>query len=134
MVVLFSSFYICFMGRDYPTNPQKLPLAAATELVNKVSKGKGVYTNKEMMCLPEGTTVRIKSNVDAHEEFHNGGALVFQTLSELEDGESLYGILTASGICWDFRAEDYEVVSLEMHPIWLQKYPGSNLLIISPEA
>lgn len=69
-----------------------------------------IFTNKEMLNMPEGTKVRIKATVEAHPKFHKGGTLSID-FDQIEQSEKPFGIcVNGFGVCYDFKAADYELI------------------------
>jgi hypothetical protein len=86
-------------------------------------------TEKEIMELEEGTPVRIKRDVDCHQDYKDGGTLTFGNSSIgviYEDDENkvdedginvgfVFGILiegkdkSIDGVCYSFPASYYEL-------------------------
>jgi len=106
------------MGMKYGFPKKPLTKVALQELIEKVKKRDGNFTNNEIMCFPLGTQVKIKDEVETLDDvFKAGGALVFQPVKDLDDNDSkerLFGILGKEGVCFHFRASEYEVVSLDV--------------------
>ena len=93
-----------------------MPRKELEKLMRIVEEGRGFYLNSELLCFPIATQVRIKDTARGHKQFKQVGALVFQTVEDCDfsDGEYLFGILTKTGCCFDFPAEAYEIVSLDV--------------------
>lgn len=77
-------------------------------------------THLEMFKLPAGTKVRIKKNVDAADCYKKVCLLAWYDSKKMgrteinpDSGEIdityPYGIETPTGVCYQFRAEDYEL-------------------------
>lgn len=99
--------------KHYQLHPRPLEGQELIHFLNKVERRDRCFTNKEMMRLPEGIRVKIKDSATSVEDYRTGGYLVFQTRDMLEDNERLFGIVSPDwGICFDFKAQDYEVISI----------------------
>jgi hypothetical protein len=69
------------------------------------------FSNREMLRLKAGTKVKIKDRVKCADKFKVGGELVFQTVSQTDDGDRQFGIrIPGFGICFSFKCDDYEII------------------------
>ena len=57
--------------------------------------------------------VRIKDNVQCHQQYHDGGTLIFQDRKYVDKGEYRVGIQVEFGVCFDFHPDDYELIKLK---------------------
>lgn len=46
----------------------------------------------EIYQYPKGTKIRIKDSVQSHQQFHDGGTLIFQDRKDVDNGEFRVGI------------------------------------------
>lgn len=75
-------------------------------------------TSQELLMLPKGTKVKIKDSINCHLKYKIGGLLIFgNTQQESIDGGYDYdsdgyefGISTEIGTCFEFEADDYELL------------------------
>jgi hypothetical protein len=67
----------------------------------------------EIYKYPQGTKVRIKDNVQCHQQYHDGGTLIFQDRKYVDKGEYRVGIQVEFGACFDFHPDDYELIKLK---------------------
>jgi hypothetical protein len=68
------------------------------------------FTNKEMLKLPFGTLVKIKDSYDCDLIYKKGGKLVFQTVSQMDDGDRQFGILVEDAVNFSFSCTAYELI------------------------
>jgi hypothetical protein len=64
----------------------------------------------EIYKFPKGTKVRIKDNVRCHQQYHDGGSLIFQDRKDVDKGEFRVGIQVECGACFDFHPDYYELI------------------------
>ena len=67
-------------------------------------------TNRDLIEIPEGTKVRIKSHVNCHEDWKKGGVLVRQRQVDMDDKQRRFGIQVGDGVCFNFYCADYEII------------------------
>lgn len=67
-------------------------------------------TNKQILSLPEGTKIRVKDHVKAHQKFKDGGVLTID-YDNMEPGDRPFGIaINGFGACYSFKAAEYELI------------------------
>ena len=72
--------------------------------MNKILKQGEIYK------YPKGTKVRIKDSVQCHQQYYDGGTLIFQDRKDVDKGEYRVGIQVELGVCFDFHPDDYELI------------------------
>jgi len=72
--------------------------------MSEILKQGGIYK------YPKGTKVRIKDNVQCHQQYHDGGTLIFQDRKYVDNGEFRVGIQVVCGVCFDFHPDYYELI------------------------
>ena len=48
-----------------------------------------------------------------HQQYHDGGTLIFQDRKYVDKGEYRVGIQVEFGVCFDFHPDDYELIKLK---------------------
>jgi hypothetical protein len=65
--------------------------------------------NLEILSLKRGTKIKVKKEIECHEDYKKGGTLVFQTSAEKDKDEFNFGIEVSFGVCYMFSAKEYEL-------------------------
>lgn len=66
-------------------------------------------TEELLMDLPRGMSIKVKDSVECPQVFKDGGILVHQSEPKYKD-DKRYGIKTLIGTCYEFKADDYELI------------------------
>ena len=66
-------------------------------------------TEKQIMSLPKGTSIKVKDKLNCHQDYKHGGILIFQEDSDKSEKEFNFGIKVLFGVCYMFPASAYEL-------------------------
>jgi len=66
-------------------------------------------TEKEIMSLPKGTSIKVKNKIKCCQDYKHGGILTFQDDCDKDEKEFNFGIKVLFGVCYMFPASAYEL-------------------------